>query len=178
MISVVASVVRVRHDQVWRAGLPRGPSWRAQRSVSAATIPFRGNGPTDTSHVLTSYHARKVRTSVCCPTKVYTPLADGMEDHNMPFLTPNLMPIQVGRAIVGAFESGLSQDMVMPEALRTLPAMRGLPFWVKRGFQIVSLPAPTFSSSICFSLLYRHRAHTTQFAHSSATRTTRSRQRR
>lgn len=84
------------------------------------------------------YHARKVRTSVCCPTKVYTPLADGMEDHNMPFLTPNLMPIQVGRAIVAAFESGLSQDMVMPEALRVLPAMRGLPFWVKRGFQVVS----------------------------------------
>lgn len=84
------------------------------------------------------YHAKKVRTSVCCPTKVYTPLADGMEDHNMPFLTPNLMPIQVGRAIVAAFDSGLSQDMVMPEALRTLPAMRGLPFWFKRGFQLVS----------------------------------------
>lgn len=82
------------------------------------------------------YFARKVRTSVCCPTKVRTALGDGMEDHGMPFLTPNLMPIQVGRAIVDAFESGLSQHIIMPQFMRILPSIRCIPDWLKRSIQL------------------------------------------
>ncbi|UZJ54273.1 hypothetical protein CBS101457_003593 [Exobasidium rhododendri] len=83
------------------------------------------------------YFARKVRTSVCCPTKVRTALGDGMEDHGMEFLTPNLMPIQVGRAIVDAFDSGLSQHIIMPQFMRILSTIRCLPDWLRRSIQIL-----------------------------------------
>lgn len=83
------------------------------------------------------YGAPKVRASICTPTKVRTSLGDGMEDHNMPFLTPNLMPIQVGRAMVNAIDSGLSHYIIMPQFMRILPWMRSVPDWVKRIVQIL-----------------------------------------
>lgn len=83
------------------------------------------------------YGARKVRASICTPTKVRTALGDGMEDHKMPFFTPNLMPIQVGRAIVGALDSGLSHYVIMPEFARILPWMRAVPDWTKRMVQVL-----------------------------------------
>lgn len=78
------------------------------------------------------YFSPKVRTSICCPTKVRTALGDGMEDHAMPFFTPNLEAIQVGRAIVGALDSGLSQYLIMPEFARVLPWLRAMPDWMRR----------------------------------------------
>lgn len=92
------------------------------------------------------YFARKIRTSICCPTKVRTALGDGMEDHNMPFLTPNLMPIQVGRAIVNSFDSGLSQHLIMPQFMRILSTIRCLPDWLRRIIQIAGHTDQTVSS--------------------------------
>lgn len=92
------------------------------------------------------YFARKIRTSVCCPTKVRTALGDGMEDHNMPFLTPNLMPIQVGRAIVDSFDSGLSQHLIMPQFMRVLSCIRMMPDWLRRGVQLAGHTDQTVSS--------------------------------
>lgn len=83
------------------------------------------------------YGARKVRTSLCAPTKVRTAMGDAMEDHSLPFFTPNLMPIQVGRAIVGCLDSGISQYLIMPEFARMLPWMRSVPDWLKRIVQLV-----------------------------------------
>lgn len=83
------------------------------------------------------YFARKVRTSICTPTKVRTALGDGMEDHNMQFLTPNLMPIEVGRRCVEALDSGLSQNIIMPAFMSILPWMRVVPDWMKRSIQLL-----------------------------------------
>ncbi|PWN39687.1 NAD(P)-binding protein [Ceraceosorus guamensis] len=83
------------------------------------------------------YGSRKIRTSICCPTKVRTALGDGMEDHADPFITPNLMPVQVGQAIVDAFDSGLSQYVIMPEFMRILPWMRAVPDWMRRIVNVV-----------------------------------------
>jgi len=84
------------------------------------------------------YNAPAIRTSVCCPTKVRTALGDGMEDHPDPFFTPNLMPVQVGQAIVDVFDSGLSQYVIMPEIMRILPWMRAVPDWMRRLVNLVS----------------------------------------
>lgn len=84
------------------------------------------------------YNAPAIRTSVCCPTKVRTALGDGMEDHPDPFFTPNLMPVQVGQAIVDVFDSGLSQYVIMPEIMRILPWMRAVPDWMRRIVNLVS----------------------------------------
>jgi all-trans-retinol dehydrogenase (NAD+) len=92
------------------------------------------------------YFARKIRTSVCCPTKVRTALGDGMEDHDMQFLTPNLMPIQVGRAIVNAFDSGLSQHLIMPQFMRILSGIRVYPDWLRRGIQLAGKTDQTVST--------------------------------
>lgn len=70
-----------------------------------------------------------------------------MEDHKMPFIHPNLEAFEVGRKIVQAFESGLSQYIVMPGLMRILPIARGLPDWAKRFLELAGRTDQTVSDS-------------------------------
>lgn len=83
------------------------------------------------------YGAPKVRASLIAPTKVRTALGDGMEDHAMPFLHPVLEPYQLGRRVLEAVDSGLSQYMVLPRLMHPLPALRGFPDWLRRAFEVI-----------------------------------------
>ncbi|CAO1623218.1 unnamed protein product [Sympodiomycopsis kandeliae] len=84
------------------------------------------------------YFAPRVRTSICCPTKVRTMMGNSMEDHKMSFLHPNLMPLDVAWDIVDALESGLSQYLVKPKLMVVLPLLRGVPSWLKRFGEVVT----------------------------------------
>lgn len=83
------------------------------------------------------YFAPRVRTSIIAPTKVRTALGDGMEDHKMPFFHPNLEPFELGRTIVGAIDSGLSQYLVMPGLMKLLPFIRAAPDWFRRSIELI-----------------------------------------
>lgn len=83
------------------------------------------------------YFAPRVRTSIIAPTKVRTALGDGMEDHKMPFFHPNLEPFELGRTIVGAIDSGLSQYKVMPGLMKLLPFIRASPDWFRRSIELI-----------------------------------------
>ncbi|PWN48194.1 NAD(P)-binding protein [Violaceomyces palustris] len=80
----------------------------------------------------TRYNARRVRTTVVCPTKVRTAMGDGMEDHLDPFLTPVLEPIQVAQKVVWSLDSGLSQHLLIPLFANILPYLRVLPDHFRR----------------------------------------------
>ncbi|CAO1629233.1 unnamed protein product [Parajaminaea phylloscopi] len=83
------------------------------------------------------YHAPKVRATIVAPTKVRTALGDGMEDHSLPFLHPVLDPYQLGRRVLEAVDSGLSQYLVLPRLMEPLPALRGFPDWMRRAFEVI-----------------------------------------
>lgn len=83
------------------------------------------------------YNAPRVRASLVAPTKVRTALGDGMEDHSMPFLHPVLESYQLGRKVLWAVDSGLSQYMVLPRLMQPLPALRGFPDWLRRSFELI-----------------------------------------
>ncbi|KAL9933467.1 hypothetical protein V8E36_007643 [Tilletia maclaganii] len=83
------------------------------------------------------YKARKVRASVFLPTKVQTAMGEGMEDQPDPFFTPTLSPIQCAEWIVDAFDKGLSQHIIAPGFMSTLPWMRVVPPYVRRAFELV-----------------------------------------
>ncbi|PWN23354.1 NAD(P)-binding protein [Microstroma glucosiphilum] len=93
------------------------------------------------------YFAPRVRASLCAPTKVRTSLGEGMEDHKMPFIHPNLEAFEVARKIVDAFDSGLSQYIVMPGLMRILPLARGLPDWGKRFLELAGKTDQTVSDT-------------------------------
>ena len=81
--------------------------------------------------------ARKIRTTVCCPTKVRTALGDGLEDQGNQFTTPTLEPIQVAVNIVGAIESGLSGHFIMPGIMNMLPIVSRGPAWLRRIVELI-----------------------------------------
>lgn len=83
------------------------------------------------------YFAPRVRATIVAPTKVRTALGDGMEDHELPFLHPVLDPYQVGRRVLEAVDSGLSQYLVLPRLMQPLPGLRGFPDWLRRGFELI-----------------------------------------
>lgn len=83
------------------------------------------------------YFAPKVRATIVAPTKVRTALGDGMEDHELPFLHPVLEPYQLGRRVLEAVDSGLSQYLVLPRLMHSLPSIRGFPDWLRRAFELV-----------------------------------------
>lgn len=83
------------------------------------------------------YNAPRVRASLVAPTKVRTALGDGMEDHSLPFFHPVLEAYQLGRKVLWAVDSGLSQYMVLPRLMHPLPALRGFPDWLRRAFELI-----------------------------------------
>lgn len=93
------------------------------------------------------YFSPRVRTSIIAPTKVRTALGDGMEDHKMPFFHPNLEPFELGRVIVGAVDSGLSQYHVMPGLMKLLPFIRAAPDWFRRLIELAGHTDDTVSDA-------------------------------
>lgn len=102
----------------------------------------------------TRYKAPRVRTSIFCPTKVRTMMGDTMEDHQMAFVHPNLMPIEVAWEMVRALDSGLSQFVVKPKIMTVAaPLWRAIPSWVRRSAEVVSAAVKSRPQSCCLSLI-------------------------
>lgn len=113
------------------ASLPQMSEYTTSKTASLAFFEvLRGE-------LRSRYHAPRVRTSICCPTKVQTTMGNSMESHEMPFFHPTLQPIQVARRMVDALDSGLSHYMVMPGLMKILPLLRGMPYWLRSFIDIV-----------------------------------------
>lgn len=100
------------------------------------------------------HRATNVRTTIVCPTKVATKLGATLADHPNQFITPTLLPETVARRVMRSLENGLSEHLMMPAFAEILPAMRGVPIWLKRFVELVR--ASLNAHSQCSRHIARH----------------------